>query len=676
MIDSKHRSMSLLSVIILFHTVLANLLFEDDFANLNSWDIDIIGSSGHVFIQNLADRSVLSTNITFCMNEDCSRSQAKLTPDLRLTAIPSNEGLYWFGFNTFVDMDSNNANMPMESSYIFAILGGDNIAGRPPMLGLRVENNETRVVVCGNNHYSAKYCQYFSVGDVRLGTWEDWVIEDYLSTSGPTAYVKIWRNGKLVLYEKNLLTTYNDERPNYIKIGAYVPSWSDYEYYSNSPEYSAPTAQFFAVKCDGIKVGDASSYYYEVFTGMNYVPPDVSFSPTAAPTGPHVERASSSAQGGLDSQMVTLMAVLFGMCMMGITFSIFCSRGSDGKNTCIKCCFPANTEENSHMASSQCFAKNLQFGVIPVRPNRPQDPGAFHLDNPYRTRQKMQLTSDLSVIPEGSESSSTPGQSFVRKNSLVRGPTQSGSMSSYSKVSVDFQIGPYSDTSLMDDEGSYEEGASDCENGQFALMPEGNSSSGAMRGSEEEVVNPMRIIQRHSDVTMARSRSRNAADEVSRTHRSKSMGAISTTERVIPCNDMSSSSQSYIAVGDGPLHSTPMDRNSDTENRTSNFDRDVDEDDQNRAMMSRMVSIDLSEADPDTFMSVSPMHNGDRLNCSGNSPNSERIYEEQVRASGISDRRKSVSSISMRAENPLNRPPSTPRRGRRVSWGENCSREI
>jgi hypothetical protein len=267
----------------------AHLVFEDFFNGpnpLDKWDTDYsAGTSGRIGV--LRDQAgafeAISTNVTYCPSSPCYRAELK-TPDATRQAIfSSNSGEYWIGLSTRIP--STWQWVPGTGQAItcdiFQIHGGDNM-GQSPIVGIRNEGNRYRINICGNTALSSadSSCRYFSLGNVISGQWEHWVIYDKLSYDDTSALtrgvVRVWRNGVLVVETSNLLTSYNDVKPHYLKFGTYIIQW-------RAPPVANTTVTWVGSEYRGLRVGNSSSSYAEVYTGStgSSAPSDA---PTSAPT--------------------------------------------------------------------------------------------------------------------------------------------------------------------------------------------------------------------------------------------------------------------------------------------------------------------------------------------------------------------------------------------------------
>jgi len=285
--------------------------------DLTSWERDIQGRSGVVS----ATDNVTFTNISFCPHEPCFRAQITPLPSMKSSIIPSNNGLYWFGFSSLLPASS----LQQPVTYLFSLLGGDSdsISSRSPMLGLYVSGLSIHVVVCGNTAESSAQssCRYFTVGDVKTQVWDDWVIEDNFSTSQAEGYLRIWRNQTLVVSVFGLLTAYMDIQPHFVKLGAHVPSWEQFDDVASSET----TPSWSSVSFSSIRIGGESSYYAEVYTG-NDVPMNSEFtlSPTVQPSGVNESRESNGFA-------IVVFLVVATVCVLGMSCSVMCGSVKPSK---------------------------------------------------------------------------------------------------------------------------------------------------------------------------------------------------------------------------------------------------------------------------------------------------------------------------------------------------------
>jgi hypothetical protein len=253
---------------------------------LTGWLTDYSGTSGKIGLLRDDNGNIegISTNVTYCDSSPCYRAELKTPEAVRSTILSSTSGEYWIGISIRIpsNWEWTTPTTQVITCYIFQIHGGDNM-GQSPIIGIRNEGSKYRLNVCGNTAYSSpdSTCQYFNLGNVIPGVWEDWVIYDkfsYDDTSNATrGVVRVWRNGIIMVDTQNLLTSYNDLKPHYLKFGSYILQWK------NPP---AANVQVNWVGSDyrAIRVGNSSSSYQEVYTGIAVATPQPSRAPTLQPT--------------------------------------------------------------------------------------------------------------------------------------------------------------------------------------------------------------------------------------------------------------------------------------------------------------------------------------------------------------------------------------------------------
>lgn len=103
------------------------------------------------------------------------------------------------------------------------------------------------------------------------GAYTDWVVHSKLaytlSSSASTGggFIEIWRNNDLLVSVDNLLTSYNQTEPPYMKFGSYVESWK------TTSDASQIGENWASVTYKALRLGDADSSYDEVSTrpGIN-----------------------------------------------------------------------------------------------------------------------------------------------------------------------------------------------------------------------------------------------------------------------------------------------------------------------------------------------------------------------------------------------------------------------
>lgn len=118
--------------------------------------------------------------------------------------------------------------------------------------------------VCGSKGGDDLYCEYYKLGVPSLGTYTDWVIHSKLSyeksASAPNGdgFINIWRNNVQLVAASNILTSYNQTDPPYMKFGSYVESWK----VASDP--SSLGINWASVTYKALRLGDQGSYYDEV----------------------------------------------------------------------------------------------------------------------------------------------------------------------------------------------------------------------------------------------------------------------------------------------------------------------------------------------------------------------------------------------------------------------------
>lgn len=208
--------------------------------------------------------NLVFSNVTYCPDqpEPCFRAELATPQDQRSSLFSSCSVEYWLGFSSFIPSSWSwvNSGAEQDTIYNFQLHGGDN-TGNAPILGIRVQKGAMQANVCGNSAFSSSgsECLYFDLGQVVGGTWADYVIHSQLAFGEPTGFVNIWRNGQLMVSESNILTSYNDLNPPYMKVGSYIPEWGR----------GMPTGyRWSSVSYTSLRLGNASSSYDDVYTGM------------------------------------------------------------------------------------------------------------------------------------------------------------------------------------------------------------------------------------------------------------------------------------------------------------------------------------------------------------------------------------------------------------------------
>jgi len=246
-----------LIALLLFYSGSA-LLLNDTFDSLDNWRLDLQGNTAYVDI----DSGNLITTVSFC-GTSCYRAEVSTAIALR-SSVLSNTGEYWLGFSNRIPsswrwLGDTSQNKYGDVTYIFQIHGGDNL-GRSPILGIRNLGKSFSINICGNSAYNSpeESCVYDTLGDVTIGDWISWVVHVKLSSVPEEGFVSVWRDQKLVLQRTGLLTSYDDIKPHYIKLGSYQINWKRGE---------TTQTQWVGVDYAEVRVGNETSGYDEVNTG-------------------------------------------------------------------------------------------------------------------------------------------------------------------------------------------------------------------------------------------------------------------------------------------------------------------------------------------------------------------------------------------------------------------------
>jgi hypothetical protein len=262
-------------------------VLDETFENLNNWNIHRDGSSAIVKLLNHASPSspgqdalptnmtfqntnVLFTNLSSCSHDYCYRSEiAYFRNDNigshRRQIIPNTTTEYWCGTSIWIPStwhgQNHEQNRP-DTVYFLQLLGGDN-QGLHPDFGIKRMGKRLTALVCGNSQVGGvPVCNDYPLGESVVGEWIDIVVNSQLSNSLPASgWIKIWRNGCLLVDVKNILTSYVEENPPYFLLGTYQIDWK-----LNRTDVAADY-NWIATYHKGLKVGPANSSYYEVYTG-------------------------------------------------------------------------------------------------------------------------------------------------------------------------------------------------------------------------------------------------------------------------------------------------------------------------------------------------------------------------------------------------------------------------
>ncbi len=250
----------------------SSLVLNDTFVNLDNWVIHIDGSTGVVEvvnatsnyyvdpgITNIENPNTLFTNVTHCPQNGCFRAEVALEQSLRPSVFANCSVQYWAGTSIYIPTSwIYRSSAVQDMTYHFQIHGGDN-EGNAPMFSIKVESDNMVIGVCGNTGINAAdVCIDYYVGGVALGQWMDFVVNSQLAYGQPSGWVKVWRNGVLMVDASNILTSYDEINPPYPILGSYEYNWKINQ-----------TTGFQWTSCyhNAVKIGNASSNYDEVYTG-------------------------------------------------------------------------------------------------------------------------------------------------------------------------------------------------------------------------------------------------------------------------------------------------------------------------------------------------------------------------------------------------------------------------
>ena len=210
----------------------SSLLLNESFANLDNWQESVDGATAQIFLQprmgNPSFNQVF-TNISYCGDYNassyCYRAELDTTPSLRPTLFPNSSLTYWLGFSFYVP---STWEIPRGDYKIdnFQLHGGY-LDGNSPILAIRLTDAYFAAIVCGNSAYDSpeSVCNTYNLGEITNSGWHDWVINSRLAYGEPTGFIKIWRNNALMCEAHNILTSFDDSIPPYLKFGSYELNW-------------------------------------------------------------------------------------------------------------------------------------------------------------------------------------------------------------------------------------------------------------------------------------------------------------------------------------------------------------------------------------------------------------------------------------------------------------------
>lgn len=170
---------------------------------------------------------------------------------------------YWYGFSVYVPK-------PFVADTIWEIVAqfhripdvDEAASGLNPPLSFEIAGNQWRII----NRYSLEQPTTSRVtafdqrvGDVEDGRWTDWVVNVRWSATAGEGFLRIWKNGVMVVDTKGP-NTYNDQRGPYFKMGIYK-GWRDRYtpegivkervYYHDAFKMTGPDGSYVAVAPGG-----------------------------------------------------------------------------------------------------------------------------------------------------------------------------------------------------------------------------------------------------------------------------------------------------------------------------------------------------------------------------------------------------------------------------------------
>jgi len=229
----------------------------------------------------------------------CYRSELALQRDVQDTLIDWQAGVgsseRWFGFSNRLVSFSFDGSAPGTPSGpapptplngpSFQLHGG---GGRPalkgghPNINLQVDSTGcadsnrscprwtlgVSSKIGGSSNYSNRcsegYESCWVLGPAlqagKFDGWNDWVLQ-WRGSPNQNGYLKMWRNGKVVLpMVTNIKTTYDDVVPPYLKFGVYRGGWKG----AGRPVNATSTS----ISYGALRVGDEKSSFAEVSTAQ------------------------------------------------------------------------------------------------------------------------------------------------------------------------------------------------------------------------------------------------------------------------------------------------------------------------------------------------------------------------------------------------------------------------
>jgi len=247
------------------------VIFSDDFNTINytTWSNSIDGSTAvledvkcPVGTNRKAGGNCVHFGVTYCSSDPtCYRSELSRNNNMVIGAE------YWFGFSIFLPSDYNQDTIAPDNIH-FQIHGSPrhdiNELWRSPIFAIGVSNMQWRVETRGDPRYNmtdnnAKWYHTQLIGAAQPGQWVDFVVHDVFRFD-TTGSVVVWKNGVQSFSVNNTGTCYNDGTGPYMKIGIYKWEWEVHQAYkvTNMQNYYAE-----------VKVGDHTSSYAEVYTGLH-----------------------------------------------------------------------------------------------------------------------------------------------------------------------------------------------------------------------------------------------------------------------------------------------------------------------------------------------------------------------------------------------------------------------
>ena len=226
----------------------ANTLFSEDFETLPTIT-DLFTESGNTGVITSSSNKGRNSMRTF-LDRDVHANAFRTEVTIKDAIFPF--GVDHLEFNRTYEIEFkmylDDAFVQDTTAEIFCQMHGEADGGessRPPNMGFLLSGNGTTtdyiIRVRGDTNKTTTVIttdETYNIGsaDGDIGTWVQWKVQVYLSYQAAAGWIKIWKDGTLVVNASGLETGYNDDVGPYWKFGIYKWPWdpADVEYVSGS----------------------------------------------------------------------------------------------------------------------------------------------------------------------------------------------------------------------------------------------------------------------------------------------------------------------------------------------------------------------------------------------------------------------------------------------------------